>query len=85
MTDQLKPRDLILPRGLRRPAAAAYIGVGTTTFDQMINDGLMPLPKRYRGCLIWDRCALDEAFMSLPENEDKKPKSNNPWNALSNV
>lgn len=73
------------PRGLRRTEAAAYIGVSPSLFDQMISDGRMPRPKRYRGRVIWDRCALDEAFACLPEDEDAKPASKNPWDEVSNV
>ena len=89
MTDAVKTRDALPaslpPRGLRRPTAAAYVGVSPTTFDQMIEDGLMPRPKRYRGCVIWDREALDRAFAELPDDgEEKKPPSN-PWDLMSNV
>lgn len=74
----LKPRDVVLPlslppRGLRRAEAAAYIGVSTTLFDWMMGEGLMPKPKRVGGRVIWDRLQLDEAFASIP-NDDDKPK-----------
>lgn len=63
-------RDLPpLPRrGLRRIAAAAYVGVGATKFDEMVSDGRMPQPKRVDGCVIWDVRALDLAFDALPDN-----------------
>jgi predicted DNA-binding transcriptional regulator AlpA len=53
------------PRGLRREAAAAYIGLGTTKFDELVADGRLPGPKRIDGCVIWDRCQLDAAFDEL--------------------
>jgi hypothetical protein len=56
------------PRGLRREDAAAYIGVGTTKFDEMVRNGRMPAPKRVDGCVIWDRYRLDEAFEALPDD-----------------
>src|SRR5262245_23845078 len=34
----------ILPLGLSRVAAAFYVGVSPTKFDQMIKDGRMPKP-----------------------------------------
>lgn len=58
----------LAPRGLSRAEAAAYVGVGTTLFDQMVSEGLMPAPKRYRGRVIWDRLALDAAFANLPDD-----------------
>lgn len=89
MTEHIRPRDVLPaslpPRGLRRPAAAAYVGVGMTTFDQMVVEGLMPQPRRFRGCVIWDRLELDEAFASLPSEEGAKTAPPNPWDAMSNV
>ncbi len=73
-----------VPRGLRRAEAAAYIGVSPSTFDKMIRERCMPRPKRYRGVTIWDRLALDEALTCLPEDDDAKPASTNPWDAVSN-
>jgi len=55
------------PRGLSRVQAAEYIGVGPTKFDQMVNDGRMPKPKRIDTRLVWDRQRLDEAFAALGE------------------
>lgn len=57
----------INPRGLRRPQAAAYVGVSMTKFDELVRDGRMPAPRRVDGCNIWDRHALDDAFDSLPD------------------
>lgn len=55
------------PRGLSRSAAAAYVGVGTTLFDEMVRDGRMPSPKRINGRRVWDRVLLDKAFDALPD------------------
>lgn len=55
------------PRGLSRPEAARYVGVGETKFDEMVADRLMPRPKRIGGRVVWDRIALDVAFSALPE------------------
>jgi predicted DNA-binding transcriptional regulator AlpA len=43
------------PRGLRREEAAAYIGVSPSTFDKMVADGRMPIPKRINARTVWDR------------------------------
>ncbi len=61
------------PRGLSRVRSAAYIGVGATLFDEMVEDGRMPAPKKINSKKIWDRAALDEAFTGLPSDEDANP------------
>lgn len=63
-------------RGLNRIEAAAYIGVGTTKFDEMVAQGRMPNPKRIDGRRVWDLRALDSAFDDLPDEG-----AANPWDA----
>jgi predicted DNA-binding transcriptional regulator AlpA len=59
----------ITPRGLSRTeAAAAYIGVSSSLFDQMVADGRMPKPKRINARTVWDRRKLDEAFDMLDDD-----------------
>ncbi len=55
------------PRGFRREAAADWVGVSASKFDEMVKDGRMPKPKRVDGCVIWDRYRLDAAFEDLPD------------------
>ena len=55
------------PRGLARRAAAAYVGISATKFDELVGDGRMPPPKRIDSRKIWDKAALDCAFENLPE------------------
>lgn len=62
------------PRGVRREAAARYIGVGVTKFDEMVADGRMPSPKEADGCVLWDIRALDAAFDALPDRGDREDK-----------
>lgn len=57
------------PRGLTRVQAAAYVGVSPTLFDQMVDDGRMPRPKRINARKVWDRRTIDEAFDALPGDE----------------
>ena len=64
------------PRGLNRVQAAAYVGVSPTLFDEMVQDGRMPQPKRINSRRVWDRRQLDEAFEALPNKDDP-----NPWDA----
>lgn len=65
----LKPDPLAYPpRGMSREEAARYIGVGTTKFDQLVQDRRMPRGKRIDGRVIWDRFQLDAAFSDLDAN-----------------
>jgi predicted DNA-binding transcriptional regulator AlpA len=57
----------IEPRGLNRVKAAAYIGVSSSLFDEMVVDGRMPKPLRVNTRTIWDRRELDEAFDALSD------------------
>lgn len=57
------------PRGLNRVESAAYIGVSTTKFDEMVKDHRMPPAKRIDGRVVWDRKKLDAAFDQLPDDE----------------
>ena len=59
-----------LPRCLSRAQAAAYVGVGTSLFDEMVKDGRMPKPRRINGRKVWDRQELDEAISVLPHDGD---------------
>jgi predicted DNA-binding transcriptional regulator AlpA len=57
----------LAPRGLSRPEAAAYIGVGVCKFDRLVEAGQMPRAKDLGGRKVWDRHALDIAFAALPD------------------
>jgi excisionase family DNA binding protein len=52
---------------MSREEAARYIGVGTTTFDRLIEERRMPRPARVGKRVIWDRFKLDAAFSELGE------------------
>lgn len=68
----------LAPIGLCREAAAAFIGVGVTKFDQMVGDGRMPRPKKIDGRFVWSRQSVELAFSALPEDGEPAP-SRNPW------
>ncbi len=55
------------PRGLCREAAAQYVGVGGSKFDEMVADGRMPKPKRIDGRTVWDIKKLDQFFDALDD------------------
>jgi excisionase family DNA binding protein len=55
------------PRLLRAERAAAYLGMGTSTFLRMVSDGVLPKPKSIRGVVAWDRLALDAYVDSIDD------------------
>jgi len=55
------------PRGVNREQAAAYVGVSPRKFDEMVEDGRMPPPKRVDARKVWDIRRLDEWFDRLPD------------------
>jgi hypothetical protein len=57
--------DNLPRRGLNREAAAEYIGVSPTKFDDMVRDGRMPPPIAIDGRRVWDRWLIDKAFTRL--------------------
>lgn len=57
---------MLAPRLISREAAAAYLSIGTTKFDEMVRDRRMPAPKRIDGRKLWDLRQLDEAADNLP-------------------
>lgn len=60
--------SLPAPRGLGRSSAAAYIGVGVTLFERLVEENRMPLPRAIGGRNVWDIRELDAAFDELPYN-----------------
>ena len=69
----MKGEPAYAPRGLRREEAARYVGVGSTKFDNLVKDGVLPQPKTIGGCRVWDRLELDDYFASLSDG------AVNPW------
>ena len=67
-------------RGLQREQAARYVGVSATKFDELVDDGRMPKPKRVDARKVWDRQALDMAFEALPEDG---AGAENPWDEVA--
>ncbi len=63
----------LAPRGLNRPGSARYIGVGTSLFDEMVDDGRMPKPKTINNRVLWDRLELDLSFDALPHKDEANP------------
>jgi predicted DNA-binding transcriptional regulator AlpA len=70
----------LAPRLIGREAAAAYVSVSPTTFDEMVRDGTMPKPRRLSGRRkAWDVRALDAAVDSLPVESNDNDNDNDTW------
>jgi hypothetical protein len=69
------------PRGLSRDQSAAYVGVGVTKFNEMVEDGRMPPPKHVDSRVIWDRYLLDQSFEALDADDegDTVTKAKQAW------
>jgi predicted DNA-binding transcriptional regulator AlpA len=63
------------PRGLRAPRAAAYLGMGETSFLALVADAALPKPKRIRGMTIFDRLELDAAFDALTDEDQTRQRN----------
>ena len=53
-------------RGLSKPEAAKYVGVGVTKFEDLVASKRMPSPLMADTKLIWDVRELDDFFDRLP-------------------
>lgn len=68
-------------RLLRRPEAAAYGGMSSGLFDQMVADGRMPRPRVVNSLRLWDLRELDAAIDALPVHGDV-PAEKSTWDDL---
>lgn len=60
--------------GMNEIEAAAFVGVSTFTFRQLVADGRMPRPRIVNSRRIWDSEELRAAFKALPiEGEAAEP------------
>ena len=64
-------------RGLSRTSAAAYLGIGTTFFDQLVAEGKLPPPVEIGARRVWDRYELDASFDAFKEANAETAK--NSW------
>ena len=71
------------PRGLRREAAADWLGFSPTKFDELVKVGLFHRGKKVHGCRVWDRYLLDIEFENLPDEDDPAPKLSDDWSRVS--
>lgn len=64
------------PRGLQRLDAATYVGCGMSKFNELVETGHMPKPRKIGNRNIWDRSELDEFFENLPR---RNAENDNDW------
>jgi predicted DNA-binding transcriptional regulator AlpA len=80
VTRQLALPPTLAPRLINREAAAAYVSLSPTTFDEMVKTGKMPSPKHLTGKRhAWDVRALDVAVDHLPQVG--APDDDDTWDA----
>jgi predicted DNA-binding transcriptional regulator AlpA len=66
------------PRGLGREAAARYVGVGTTTFDRLVDERRMPKPIRIGKRVVWDRIKIERRPLPIWMRNRRKTTSIGP-------
>jgi hypothetical protein len=69
----------VQPRGLRRAAAAAYIGISPSHFDKERAAGTIPAAKQMFGVVLWDRHDLDSCFDGKPVMNADNDNSSDYW------
>jgi predicted DNA-binding transcriptional regulator AlpA len=80
MARQLALPPTLAPRLISREASAAYVSVSPTTFDEMVQDGRMPHPKRLgERRHAWDVRELDAAVDQLPSVGKRGRASDETW------
>ena len=66
-TNAVNPNKTHLKRGFNRSEAANYIGIGTTKFDDLVNQRRMPQPREIDKRAVWDAYELDVYLDQLPQ------------------
>jgi hypothetical protein len=56
-----------------------------TSFLTLVDEGVMPKPKRVKGMNIWDRLELDAAFESLAPEQRDEPKRRNTFDTILGI
>jgi hypothetical protein len=55
-----------------------YVGISSSKFDELVEDGRMPPPRLIDSRKIWDIYELDPAIDELP-HDDSPPIAGNSW------
>jgi predicted DNA-binding transcriptional regulator AlpA len=70
----------LAPRLIGREAAAEYVGVGCTTFTDLVSKSNMPQPVHIGTRVLWDVRQLDRAIDRLAGSSDEGP---NEWDGAT--
>jgi excisionase family DNA binding protein len=54
--------SIMAPRLLSREQVADYLQCSESTVDNLVEDGLIPGPRPWRGLVRWDKIALDRVI-----------------------
>lgn len=73
--DKLQDHLAYAPRGMRADRAAAYVGMATSTFLDLVEARVMPKGIKVRGMRLWDRLDLDAAFEELKLKEARTERN----------
>ncbi|NNM74790.1 helix-turn-helix transcriptional regulator [Enterovirga aerilata] len=75
-------QERIVPRGLTKADAAAYVGVSVKKFTLLVQAGILPKPSVGD---VWDRKAIDAAFDKLSgmssDNDNDADRALAEWEA----
>jgi predicted DNA-binding transcriptional regulator AlpA len=52
----------LVPRLLSREDMASYLRCSESTVDQLVEDGLIPPPQKWRSLTRWDKVAVDRVL-----------------------
>ena len=70
----------LAPRLINREAAAAYVSVSPTKFDELVRDGRMPRARCIDRRKAWDTRLLDAAVDDLPIDGGEAADTDGGWN-----
>jgi predicted DNA-binding transcriptional regulator AlpA len=70
--DKLQDHLAYPPRGMRADRAAAYLGLSTSKFLDLVKEGRMPKPVHIDGVTSWDRFELDAAYDEFLQQRDEE-------------
>ncbi|MET4372570.1 putative DNA-binding transcriptional regulator AlpA [Bradyrhizobium sp. LB12.1] len=60
---------------MRIEQAAFYLSMSQSSFQRLVDDGVMPSPTKIRGMVVWDRRDLDDRFDDLKHGQRLEPRN----------
>jgi|GEM_PF-2862682 len=78
-----RPSYAYTPYSFRREAAAAYIALSVSKFNELVTDGRLPPPFKIDGCVMWIRAELESAIDDIRYNQQiSLVEEGNEWDAV---